>query len=186
MKLLVLSCCAPCSCAAIKHLVDKGVQVTILFYNPNIFPHAEYERRRKEQQKLCRYLGADFVELPYEHEAWRKQVKGLEDKPEGAERCDVCFRMRLKQAARYARQHHFDRFASVLGTSPKKDAQQVHRAAHQAWIEEGTPYWAQSWRKDGLSELRMALIEEFNLYAQQYCGCEFSQKEYEKNSKSNR
>ena len=180
MRILVLSCCAPCSCGAIKHLVESGTHVTVLFYNPNIFPEQEYEKRRDEQARLCKTLGADFTELPYEHEAWLAQVRGLENEPERGKRCDVCFYMRLKQAAAYARQHHFDYFASVLGTSRYKDIDQVHRAARQAWREEGTPYLANSWRKGGLSELRQALIKEFNLYQQNYCGCEFSRRTHEK------
>lgn len=180
MKLLVLSCCAPCSCAAIKHLVENKTEVTVLFYNPNIFPQAEYEKRRDEQMRLCQRLGAQFVELPYEHDVWLKHVRGLENEPERGKRCSVCFYMRLKQAARYARQHHFDCFASVLGTSRYKDSEQVHRAAQQAWMEEGTPYWANAWRKGGLTELRQALIKEFNLYQQNYCGCEFSRGQHEK------
>ncbi len=176
MKLLVLSCCAPCSCGAIKHLVQKGVEVTVFFYNPNIFPRAEYEKRRDEQARLCHALGAQFVELPYEHEVWQERVRGLEQEPERGKRCSVCFYMRLKEAARYARSHHFDLFTSVLGVSRYKDINQVHTQAHQVWREEGTPYWANSWRKGGLSELRQALIKEFNLYKQDYCGCEYSRR----------
>jgi predicted adenine nucleotide alpha hydrolase (AANH) superfamily ATPase len=161
-------------------LVQKGIEVSVLFYNPNIFPQAEYEKRRNEQARLCLALGARFIELPYEHEQWKKQVRGLEQEPERGKRCDVCFYMRLKQAARYARQHHFDLFTSVLGVSRYKNVEQVHAQAQQAWREEGTPYWANSWRKGGLSELRQALIEEFKLYKQNYCGCEYSRGLYEK------
>lgn len=180
MKLLVLSCCAPCSCGAIKHLVEKGVQVSVLFYNPNIFPQAEYEKRRDEQERLCRTLGAQFVELPYKHEKWQQAIKGLEHEPERGKRCSICFYMRLKAAAQYARKHHFDLFTSVLGTSRYKDINQVNEQAQRAWMEEGTPYWANSWRKRGLSELRQALIQEFKLYQQDYCGCEYSRRNNEK------
>ena len=179
MKLLILSCCAPCSCGAIKHLVEKGVDVTVLFYNPNIFPQAEYEKRRAEQMRLCQILGAHFAELPYDHSVWQQAVRGLEHEPERGKRCSVCFYIRLKQAARYARQHHFDFFASVLGTSRYKDINQVHEQAHQVWREEGTPYWADCWRKHGLSELRQALIKEYKLYMQDYCGCEYSKRNHE-------
>ena len=179
MKLLILSCCAPCSCGAIKHLVEKGVDVTVLFYNPNIFPQEEYEKRRAEQMRLCQTLGARFVELSYDHSVWQQAVRGLEHEPERGKRCSMCFYIRLKQAARYARQHHFDFFASVLGTSRYKDINQVHEQAHQVWREEGTPYWADSWRKHGLSELRQALIKEHKLYMQDYCGCEYSKRNHE-------
>ncbi len=178
MKILVLSCCAPCSCAAIKHLVEKGEDVTVLFYNPNIFPQAEYEKRRDEQARLCRALGARFVDLPYEPHVWQCAVQGLEHEPERGARCSVCFELRLRRAARYAREHHFDVFASVLGTSRYKDINQVNAAARRAWMQEGTPYWARAWRKGGLTELRRALIKEFNLYQQTYCGCKYSKESY--------
>lgn len=176
MKILVLSCCAPCSCAAIKHLVQAGNQVTVLFYNPNIYPQAEYEKRRNEQARLCTATGAQFAELPYEPEAWEQAVRGLENEPERGKRCSMCFYVRLKKAAQYARKHHFDLFTSVLGTSRYKDIHQVNNAALQAWREEGTPYLASTWRKGGLEELRRALIKEFNLYEQTYCGCKYSRR----------
>ncbi len=176
MKLLVLSCCAPCSCGAIKHLVQKGHLITVLFYNPNIFPEEEYQKRWNEQKRICQGLGAQFVELPYEPAVWEKAVQGLENEPERGKRCTVCFYIRLKQAARYAREHHFDAFTSVLGTSRYKDICQVNRAALRAWQEEGTPYWANTWRKGGLEELRRALIKEFNIYNQTYCGCKYSRR----------
>ncbi len=178
MKILVLSCCAPCSCAALKDLVQQGHRVTVLFYNPNIAPQAEYEKRRNEQARICQALGTQFAELPYEPAVWAQAVRGLENEPERGKRCSVCFYIRLKQAARYARQYHFDLFTSVLGTSRYKDINQVNQAALNAWREEGAPYWASTWRKGGLEELRRALIKEFNLYRQTYCGCPYSRREH--------
>ena len=171
---MVLSCCAPCSCGAIKHLVQNGTAVTVLFYNPNIFPRSEYEKRRDEQARVCRALGADFVELPYDPEQWEQAVAGLENEPERGRRCSVCFYMRLAQAQQYAKEHHFDALTSVLGVSRYKDFNQVNEAARRAWIHGGKPYWAHDWRKSGLEELRRALIQEFNLYRQTYCGCKYS------------
>lgn len=176
-NLLILSCCAPCSCAAIKHLVDRGVKVTVLFYNPNIFPQAEYEKRRDEQARVCRELGASFVELPYEVDKWEKAVRGFETQPERGERCSRCFYMRLKQAQLYALTHKFEALTSVLGVSRYKDLKQVNAAARRAWMEVGKPYWAKDWRKEGLEELRRALIQEMKLYKQTYCGCKYSRAE---------
>ena len=173
-KLLVLSCCAPCSCAVIKKLVDDGVAVTVLFYNPNIYPKEEYVKRRDEQKRVCERLGAHFVDLPYEPEKWDLAVRGLEQEPERGRRCSACFQMRLKRAQEYALAHHFDALTSVLGVSRYKDLNQVNRAATQAWCEVGKPYWAKNWRKDGLEDLRRALIQEFQLYQQTYCGCRYS------------
>ena len=173
-KLLVLSCCAPCSCAAIKKLVDDGVDTTVLFYNPNIYPQAEYIKRRDEQKRVCETLGAHFVELPYEPEQWEQAVRGLEQEPERGRRCSECFYMRLKKAQAYAKEHHFDALTSVLGVSRYKDFEQVNAAARRAWCEVGKPYWARNWRKDGLEELRRALVAEMHLYQQTYCGCRYS------------
>lgn len=173
-KILVLSCCAPCSCGALKTLADEGENVTVLFYNPNIYPQAEYDKRRDEQKRVCAALGVAFAELPYEPQVWDKAVEGLECEPERGKRCAVCFYMRLLRAARYAREHRFDIFASVLGVSRYKDLAQVNSAARQVWIETGMPYWARNWRKDGIENLRRALAEEFKLYRQDYCGCKYS------------
>lgn len=173
-KIAVLSCCAPCSCAAIKRLVDGGTEVTVLFYNPNISPQEEYEKRRDEQARVCALLGAKFVELAYEPHVWEQAVRGLEGEPERGKRCSVCFFMRLKKAAEYVRDHRLEALTSVLGVSRYKDLQQVHDAARRAWQQVGKPYWAHDWRKDGLEELRRALIEEMKLYKQTYCGCVYS------------
>lgn len=173
-KLLVLSCCAPCSCAVIKKLVDDGIDVTVLFYNPNIYPKEEYKKRLHEQKRVCEKLGARFVTLDYEPEKWDEAVRGLEAEPERGRRCDKCFYMRLKKAQEYALEHHFDALTSVLGVSRYKDLEQVNRAARKAWCEVGKPYWAKNWRKNGLEELRRALIHEFELYNQTYCGCKYS------------
>ena len=173
-KIAILSCCAPCSCAAIKHLVDTGAEVTVLFYNPNIYPLAEYEKRRDEQLRACCALGAHFVELPYEPERWDEAVCGLENEPERGKRCSACFFMRLKKAQEYALVHKFEVLTSVLGVSRYKDLNQVNQAARRAWMCVGKPYWAKDWRKDGLEELRRALLKEMNLYKQTYCGCKYS------------
>lgn len=173
-KIAILSCCAPCSCAMIKHLVETGADVTVLFYNPNIYPLSEYEKRRDEQARTCHALGAHFVELPYEPERWEEAVHGLENEPERGRRCSACFLMRLKKAQEYARTRKFEVLTSVLGVSRHKDFNQVNAAARRAWMYVGKPYWAKDWRKDGLEELRRALIEELHLYKQTYCGCKYS------------
>jgi len=173
-KLLVLSCCAPCSCAVIKKLADDGVDATVLFYNPNIYPSEEYAKRRDEQKRVCGHFGLKFAELPYEPEAWDKAVAGLENEPERGKRCSECFYMRLKKAQEYALKHKFDALTSVLGVSRYKDLAQVNAAARRAWVGGVKPYWAVNWRKGGLEELRRALIKELNLYSQTYCGCKYS------------
>lgn len=182
-KLLVLSCCAPCSCAALEKLVQDGHGLTVLFYNPNIRPQAEYEKRRDEQKRLCKLLNVPFVELPYEPDVWDAAVRGLENEPERGRRCSACFYMRLKKAQAYALEHGFEAVTSVLGVSPYKDFKQVNRAARLAWIEGGKPYWAADFRKAGLDARRRALIKAFGLYNQTYCGCPYSLKQAQQRRK---
>ena len=170
-KLLLLSCCAPCSVGVIHRLHAQNTDFTVLFYNPNIRPEAEYRRRRDENERVCRELGVPFVELPYEPSVWAQATQALEDEPERGKRCDVCFLLRLKQAAQYAKEHGFTRFTSVLGISRFKDFDQVCRAGERAATDTGIPYEATNWRKAGGLEYAEKLAKEKHLYRQTYCGC---------------
>ena len=115
MKILLLSCCAPCCCAVIEKMARDGYDFAVAFYNPNIVPAAEYEKRREENRRLCEGRKIPFIELEYDNERWRNLIKGLENEPERGRRCDVCFYMRLKRVMEYARENGFDAVASVLG-----------------------------------------------------------------------
>ena len=145
-KLLLLSCCAPCSCAVIDNLAKENVDFAVLFYNSNISPAAEYEKRRQENE------------------------------PERGKRCSVCFYLRLKRAMQYAKENGFDLVTSVLGISRYKDMDQVNAAARQASRETNMPYDFTNWRKGGLEPLRQHLVKETQMYAQDYCGCPFSKR----------
>ena len=171
MKLLLLSCCAPCSVAVIEKLAREKADFTVLFYNPNIRPEAEYEKRRDENLKVCRLYNVPFIELEYDNNRWLNLTKGLENEPERGKRCSVCFYMRLKRAMEYAREQGFDAVASVLGVSRYKNLAQVNAAAEQASLETGVPYELVEGRKGGMQERRQALIKDLHLYAQDYCGC---------------
>ena len=175
-KLLLLSCCAPCSCGVIKKLAGEKRAFTVLFYNPNIDTAAEYQKRLAENERVCRSYGVPFVSLPYEPEVWRQAVQGLEQEPERGKRCSVCFELRLKRAAKFARENGFTCFSSVLGISRHKDLAQVNAAAARASEQTGMPYDDTNWRKGGIEELRRALITEMQLYNQTYCGCMFSRR----------
>jgi len=173
-KLLLLSCCAPCSCGVIKYLAQQGRAFTVLFYNPNIDTQEEYQKRLAENQRVCEQFSVPFVSLPYEPQVWCEAVKGLEQEPERGKRCSVCFELRLKKAARYAKENGFTAFSSVLGISRHKDLEQVNAAAARAEQAVGLAYDKTNWRKGGLEELRRALNTEMKLYNQTYCGCKFS------------
>ncbi|MBR6412075.1 MAG: epoxyqueuosine reductase QueH [Alphaproteobacteria bacterium] len=170
-KLLLLSCCAPCSIGVITDLHQAGCDFTVLFYNPNIRPEAEYIRRRDENKRVCDELGVPFVELAYDNAVWIEATKGLENEPERGKRCDQCFLLRLKAAARYAKKNGFTKFSSVLGISRYKDFDQVCRAGRLAATEVGIPYDETNWRKNGGEAKANRLSKEKNLYRQTYCGC---------------
>ncbi len=168
-KLLLLSCCAPCSCGVISHLAEQGADFTVLFYNPNIRPEEEYRKRCDENKRVCALYGVPFVELEYDNDRWCQLTQGLENEPERGKRCDVCFQMRLKRAFEYAKQEGFTRVSSVLGVSRYKDMDQVNRAAVRAGGAD--IYDTTNWRKNGLEDLRQSLEKELSLYRQNYCGC---------------
>lgn len=176
-NLLLLSCCAPCSAGVIKKLAAEGKQFTVLFFNPNIAPLDEYKLRLDANKKVCEHFGVNFIELPYNHDAWLKAVaEGFEQEPERGARCKRCFLYRLKQAAKYAKENGFDEFSSVLGISRYKDLESVNTAAEIAQKEFNIPYNFTNWRKNSGEQDGLKTVKTLNLYIQKYCGCEFSKK----------
>lgn len=170
-KILLLSCCAPCSCAVIKTLAEAGRDFAVVFYNPNIRPFAEYIKRRDENERVCELYGVPFIELEYDSERWCELTRSLENEPERGKRCSVCFHMRLKRVMEYTKANGYTAVGSVLGVSRWKNLAQVNEAAYKASEETGVPYIEIEGRKHGMQELRAALIKELNLYNQIYCGC---------------
>lgn len=172
MKLVLVSCCAPCSAGAIKQLADGQIpdvdDFVVLFFNPNIFPASEYQKRMAEQIKYCDALGVKHVELEYDHAAWRDAVRGLESEPERGRRCSACFEFRFARAARFARENGYDTVASVLGVSRHKDQAQVDCAASAACGN--VKYLPIKWDE----ALRQSIGRASDFYRQNYCGCEFS------------
>ena len=172
MKLVLVSCCAPCSAGAIKQLADGKIadvdDFIVLFFNPNIFPESEYTKRMNEQIKYCEKLGVKYAIGEYDHDAWRAAVRGLENEPERGGRCSVCFAYRFEYAKRFAREHGYNTVASVLGVSRHKDQNQVDTAAESALDE--IKYFPIKWDE----KLRQEINRESDFYRQNYCGCEFS------------
>ena len=173
-KTLLLSCCAPCACAAIEDLCKQGRAFAVLFYNPNIMPLLEYKKRKEENKKFCRARGVPFFDLDYDNEAWLTAMAGLESEPERGARCRKCFEYRLRRAARFAKAGGYDCFTSVLGVSRHKSMEDVEAAAAKIAAEFNLPYDYTNWRKDGLEQNRARLIRQENMYAQNYCGCKFT------------
>ncbi len=170
-KVLLLSCCAPCSCGVIDKMAKDGLDLTVVFYNPNIVPLEEYNKRCNENREVCKLYHIPFIELEYDNERWCSLTKGMENEPERGSRCEICFYMRLKRTMEFAKKNGFDAVTSVLGTSRFKNLDQVNKMANLASQEVGVPYVEIESRKNGMQDLRNNLIKELNLYSQDYCGC---------------
>ena len=171
-KLILMSCCAPCSCGAIKQLANGEIDgiddFIVMFFNPNIFPESEYKKRLDEQIKYCEKLGVKYVIGDYNHDDWREHVRGLETEPERGARCSKCFAYRFCYAAQYAKKHGYNAIASVFGVSRHKDQHQVDNSAQQSCGE--IEYLPIKWNE----QLRQEINRESEFYRQNYCGCEFS------------
>lgn len=168
---LLLSCCAPCSCAVIEKLAKEQADFKVVFYNPNIRPKEEYRKRCEENKRVCEIYKVPFIELEYDNARWCELTKGLENEPERGARCSICFYMRLKRVMEYAKQEGCIGVSSVLGVSRYKNLAQVNQAAYKAAAEVGIPYLEIEGRKGGMQERRAQLIKELELYSQDYCGC---------------
>ena len=151
----------------------------LVFYcNPNIYPEEEYIIRKDECTRYAQSLGLEIVDADYNHEAWLAEMKGLENEPERGGRCLKCFKLRLLESARYAHERGITAFTTTLASSRWKSLDQINEAGlfAQSHYPDVT-YWAQNWRKGGLSERRIQIIKEYNFYNQRYCGCEFSRRD---------
>lgn len=170
-RILLLSCCAPCSCAVIEKMAQEKRHFTVAFYNPNITPFEEYEKRRLENERVCQKYGIEFISLEYDRENWKNLISGLETEPERGKRCSICFQMRLKRVMQFAQENGFTAVASVLGVSRYKNINQVNEMADLAAGSTLCPYVLIEGRKNGMQERRAELIRELDLYNQTYCGC---------------
>ncbi len=172
LRLVLLSCCAPCSAGAIRQLADGLIpnvsDFIVLFYNPNIFPESEYTKRMHEQIKYCESIGAKYAVLEYDHDAWRDAVHGFENAPERGARCSLCFEYRFRRAVKFAREYGYNAIGSVLGVSRHKSQSQVDAAAESVCSD--ITYTPIKWDEN----LRVQINRESDFYRQNYCGCEFS------------
>lgn len=180
-RVLLHTCCAPCSSAIIECLLQNGIRPVIYYCNPNIFPREEYEVRKNECTRYAQALGLDVIDADYDHENWLDAVKGLESEPERGGRCLKCFRLRLLRTAQYARANGFKVITTTLASSRWKSLNQINEAGEWACKEVSAAssapeviWWDRNWRRGGLQERRLEIIKEYDFYNQLYCGCEFS------------
>ena len=182
-KLLLHSCCAPCSSYVLEYL-SQYFEITVLYYNPNISPASEYAARVAEQERLVRELPAkypiSFLAGEYHPEKFYAAVKGLEGCPEGGERCTICFEMRLREAAEAAVRGGFDYFTTTLSISPLKNAERLNSIGKALAEEYGVAYLYSDFKKKNGYKRSTELSAQYGLYRQNYCGCVFSKEEQEK------
>lgn len=178
-RILLHTCCAPCSSAIIEALMQSGITPVIYYCNPNIYPREEYETRKNECTRYAEALGLEIVDADYDHEEWLDAVRGLEDEPERGGRCLKCFRMRLLKTAEYARSRDIRVITTTLASSRWKSLEQINEAGEWACrqVKDGPVWWDRNWRKGGLQERRLQIIREYGFYNQLYCGCEFSMRQ---------
>ena len=191
-KVLLHTCCAPCSSAIIEAMMQNGITPVIFYCNPNIYPQEEYEIRKNECTRYAESLGLEIIDDDYDHETWLESVMGMENEPERGGRCLKCFKIRLLRTARYAAERGIRVITTTLASSRWKSLDQINEAGRWACCQingrigdsrlgvETIPpddrviWWDQNWRKGGLQERRLQIIKEYDFYNQQYCGCEFS------------
>ncbi|ADU91068.1 epoxyqueuosine reductase QueH [Taylorella equigenitalis] len=174
-KLLMHSCCAPCSGEIMEALLASGIDYSVYFYNPNIHPRKEYDIRKNENIRFAEKHGIEFFDDDYDPENWYARTKGMEWEPERGPRCTVCFDMRFEKSAKFAHDHGFDCLTSSLGISRWKDMNQINGCGHRA--VEPYPdlvYWDFNWRKGGGSARMIEISKREGFYQQEYCGCSHS------------
>ena len=183
-SLLLHSCCAPCSSYVLEYLAPYFT-ICDFYYNPNISPKKEYEDRKEELVRLIEEMGLStqvtFLEGTYQPEEFFAMAKGLEDLPEGGERCFKCYEMRLRESAKIAKEQGADYFATTLTISPLKNAQKLNEIGERLAEEYGVKYLPSDFKKKNGYKRSVELSAQYELYRQNYCGCVFSRLQAERN-----
>ena len=174
-KVLLHSCCAPCSGEVMEAMLASGIEFTIYFYNPNIHPKKEYEIRKNENIAFAQKHGIPFIDADYDMDNWFARAKGMEQDPERGRRCTMCFDMRFERTALYAHENGFPVITSSLGISRWKNMAQINDCGHRAAAPyDDLEYWDFNWRKSGGSSRMIDISKREHFYQQEYCGCAYS------------
>jgi predicted adenine nucleotide alpha hydrolase (AANH) superfamily ATPase len=185
-KLLLHSCCAPCSGEVMEALIASDIDFTIFFYNPNIHPLQEYEIRKNENIKFAEKHNIPFIDADYDKDAWFERAKGMEMAPERGVRCSMCFDMRFERTALYAYENGFPVISSSLGISRWKDMNQINTSGIKAASHyPDITYWTYNWRKNGGAERMYQIAKREEFYKQEYCGCVYSMRDTNRWRKDN-
>lgn len=173
-KILIHACCAICSGHPISLLKQMGYEVVVYFYNPNIYPSIEYQKRLEAQRILCKSLDVELIEGEYETDKFYEASKGLENELEKGKRCDVCFELRLQKTAQRAKTLKINQFTTSIVISPHKNFEKLTQIGEKIAKDYRLEYVAIDFKKqDGFLKTNK-ISKELNLYRQNYCGCEFS------------
>lgn len=183
-RLLLHSCCGPCSTYVIEYLV-LYFDITVFYYNPNIFPRKEYEKRREEQIRYIKELNIcdiyenkiEYTDIGYDDESFKKILKGKENQREGSQRCFECFELRLEKTAQQAQKQEFDYFTTTLTVSPYKNAQKLNQIGKELEEKYNVKYLFSDFKKKEGYKKSIVISKEHDLYRQHYCGCESSLKQ---------
>ena len=173
--ILLHSCCGPCSTTVLTFLATY-FDITVFYYNPNIEPRAEYEKRKQEQIRFIQEFNNEhitFLDCDYANQDFRNKVKGLEQEKEGGARCAVCFKLRLEKTARLAKKLNFDYFGTTLTVSPHKNSQIINEIGALLETEYGVKYLYSDFKKKDGYKKSIELSKQYHLYRQDYCGCLF-------------
>ncbi len=177
-KLLLHSCCAPCSSATLERLYPY-FDITVFYYNPNIYPPEEFNHRKEEQSRLLQEMKeleekVGIVAPEFNDKEFYDAVKGLEHEPEGGKRCIECFKLRLEKTAKYAKENGFDFFTTTLSISPHKNAEKLNKIGEEMSLKYDVSYLFSDFKKKNGYKRSIELSEEYGLYRQNYCGCVYS------------
>lgn len=179
-SLLLHACCAPCSSACLEYL-NKHFNITIYYYNPNISPKAEFDKRLNEEKRLVSEMplenNVDVIEGYYDYNEFLEIAKGLETVPEGGARCFKCYKLRLEKTAKLAKEKGFDYFCTTLSISPLKNSQKINEIGYEVAKEYGIKWLPSDFKKKEGYKRSIELSKEYDLYRQNFCGCVFSKRE---------
>ena len=174
-SLLLHSCCAPCSSYVLEYL-SRYFNITVFYYNPNIYPEDEFYKRQQEQINLIKQMGLDIKVVEHNHncEEFYNEVKGLENEKEGGARCIKCFHLRLEKTCIYAKENNFDYFTTTLSISPLKNAEALNSIGADLSKEYGVNYLYSDFKKNNGYKRSCELSQQYGIYRQNYCGCVYS------------
>lgn len=176
-NILLHSCCAPCSSSVIMTLINY-FNITILYYNPNISPIEEYEKRKKEQieliKKLKKIATINIIDCDYDNDIYEEKIHGYEECPERGERCTICFNLRLEKTAKIAKKNKFDYFCTTLTLSPYKNAKLINEIGEKLGKKYNIKWLYSDFKKNDGYKKSIELSKKYKLYRQDYCGCKYS------------